>query len=141
MKKFWLLLLPAFLFLVSCSKEEVQRPPIDESEWLQKDRGFVVASSFNCDFFVVETARGYSVLRNWGGFAPIRGAVLYGNHDSFGLQTFYNRSEGYLMNADIRDRYLGYFQAIDQANWYCGAMNPGFGSFSASADSTYIHKN
>jgi hypothetical protein len=141
MKKLRLLLLPAIVFLVSCSKEDVQRPPINESEWLQKERGFVAASSFDCDFFVVETAYGYSVMRNWGGFAPISGAVLYGNHNSFGVQTFYNRTEGYLMNADIRDRYLSYFQAMDMANWYCSSMNPGFGNLKASADSTDNIKN
>jgi hypothetical protein len=58
-------------------------------------------------------------MRNWGGLSPIRGAVLYGNFNRFGVQTFYNRSEGYLMNADIREYTYSYFQAMDQVNWYC----------------------
>ncbi len=116
-------MLPLAMFLVSCSKEDVQRPPINEEEWLSKERGFVVASDFQCDFFIMETPRGYALMRNWGGFSPVRGAVIYGNFNRFGVQTFYNRSERVLMNADIREYSFSYFQAIDQMNWYCGQMN------------------
>ncbi len=119
MKKILLLMLPLAILFASCSKEEMVRPPIDETEWLKKERGIVVASDINCDFFVVETARGYNVLRNWGGFPPMRGAVLYGNLSQWGVSTFYNRSEGYLMNADVRDMWMSYFQALDQMKWYC----------------------
>lgn len=119
MKRLFLFALPLVFFLASCSKEEMVRPPIDETEWLKKERGIVVASTFDCDYFVVETARGYSVLRSWGGFAPVRGAVIYGDLSQWGVRTFYNRSEGYLMNADVRDNWLSYFQAMDQMQWYC----------------------
>lgn len=119
MKRLFFLALPLFFLLTSCSKEELVRPPIDETEWLKKERGIVVASSFNCDFFVVETVRGYSLLRSWGGLAPVRGAVIYGDLNQWGVRTFYNRSEGYLMNADVRDNRMSYFQAMDQMQWYC----------------------
>ena len=123
MKKLALLFLPVVLLWSSCSKDNTPAPPIDESEWLNQDRGVVVASSFQCDFYVVETRYGYAVMRNWGGFAPIRGAVLYGRFNGFGVHTFYNRSEGYLMTADIRDLTPSYFLAIDQMNWNCSQLN------------------
>jgi hypothetical protein len=119
MKRFWLLLLPLAWMLASCSKTDLQRPPINESEWLNKDRALVVSSDFQCDYYVVETQRGYALMRNWGGLSPIRGAVLYGDFNRFGVQPFYNRTEGYLMNADIRDYTFSYFQAMDQLNFYC----------------------
>lgn len=120
MKRLCLLILPLVLLLASCSKTDVgPRPPIDESEWLRKERGVVVASDFNCDFFVVETPRGYSVLRAWGGFPPRWGAVIYGDLSNWGVRAFYNRSEGYLMNADVRDYWLPYFTAMDEMNWNC----------------------
>jgi hypothetical protein len=119
MKKLFLLMFPLAFLFASCTKEDAVRPPIDETEWLKKERGIVVASTFNCDYFVVETRQGYSVMRSWGGFAPVRGAVLYGDHSQWGVRTFYNRSEGYLMNADVRDTWLPYFQAMDQMQWYC----------------------
>jgi hypothetical protein len=134
MKRFGLLLLPAMLFLASCSKEGIQQPTINESEWLQKERGMAITGSFQCEYFVVETARGYVVMRTWGGFPPLRGATLYGNFNRFGVQTFYNRTEGYLMNADIRDVTPSYFMAMDQANWYCSQSGGGFNK--APADST-----
>ena len=120
MKRIGIFILPLAVFLASCSKEGTQPAMINEAEWLNKETGYVVYSSFQCDYYVVETERGYALMRNWGGFPPVRGAVLYGSFTRFGVQTFYNRSERYLMNADIRDLSYSYFQAIDQANRYCG---------------------
>jgi hypothetical protein len=136
MKKIGLFLLPAIIFLASCSKEGIQQPPINESEWLRKERGIAMASNFQCDFFVAETARGYAVMRTWGGFPPLRGALLYGDYNRFGVQTFYNRTEGYLMNADIRDFTPSYFMAMDQLNWYCSQFDGAFGN--AATDSTHL---
>lgn len=104
---------------------------------MNKERGYVLASNFQCDVFVAETQRGYALMRNWGGFSPVRGAVLYGEFSRFGVQTFYNRSEGYLMNADIRDYTFSYFQAMDMMNWYCDQGN----SFGKAPDSTAAGTN
>ncbi len=120
MKKLLPLLLPTFFFLASCSKTDTPLPPVDESVWLSKDRGIVVASDFNCDYFVVQTNRGYTVLRNWGGISPFSGSTIYGDLSSWGVKTLYNRSEGRLINADVRDYWMGYFQAMDQVQWGCG---------------------
>jgi hypothetical protein len=119
MKKIMLLMVPLFLLLFSCSKDDAVMPPVNEGEWLNKERGIVVASDLRCDFYVVETRYGYAVLRTWGGFPPVYGAVLYGDFSSWGVRTFYNRSEGYLMNADVRDYRTSYFSALDQMNWNC----------------------
>lgn len=119
MKKIALYVIPILILAISCRKDVTPLPPVDESVWLQKERGVVVASDFNCDYFVVETQRGYSVMRNWGGFAPFRGTILYGDLSSWGLKTVYNRSEGYLMNADVRDYWMSYFQALDQMEYSC----------------------
>jgi hypothetical protein len=120
MKKLFLLILPVTFFLASCSKGDVVMPPVNESEWLNKERGIVVASDFSCDFFVVQTNRGYTVLRNWGGISPFSGSTIYGDLSSWGVKTLYNRSEGRLINADVRDYRMGYFQAMDQLQWSCG---------------------
>jgi len=113
-------LVPAILLFSSCSKESTPLPPVDESAWLSKERGIVVASDFGCDYFVVQTNRGYTVLRNWGGISPFSGSTIYGDLSNWGVKTFYNRSEGRLINADVRDYWLGYFQAMDQVQWSCG---------------------
>lgn len=120
MKRILLLVLPLILVLASCTRTyERPLPPIDESVWLKKERGVVVYTGFNCDLFVVETRFGYSVVRSWGGFVPFRGAVLYGDFSRFGMQSFYNRSEGYLQQGNVLDYWLTYWQAIDLADFEC----------------------
>lgn len=121
MKRIVLLILPLFFILESCSKEDLIRPPIDEREWLNRERAVVVTSDYSCDYFMVETRRGYAILRNWGGASPYPGSVLYGDFSSFGVGTFYNRSEGYILNADVRDYWLTYFDALDQLEWACSS--------------------
>ena len=120
MKKILLFILPLALFAASCTRQDIgPRPPIDEAYWLNQERGVVVYSSFNCDFYVVETSFGFSVLQSWGGFTPLRGSVLYGNLSRYGVQTLYNRSEGYLVQANVRDYWLSYWEALDQADFEC----------------------
>ena len=120
MKKLFLLLLPVTFLMASCSKSGAPLPPIDESVWLTKERGIVVSSDFSCDYFVIQTNRGYTVLRNWGGISPFSGSVIYGDLSNWGLKTLYNRSEGRLINADVRDYWMDYYQAMDQVQWSCG---------------------
>ena len=123
MKKLALLLLPATLLLASCTKTELPPPPIDESVWLQQPRGVVVESGgFGCDYFIVQNAWGYSVLKSFGA-PPYTGSVIYGQHASWGYGTFYNRSDGYLFRADVVDYGLGYYSAWDQLQWYCDPYN------------------
>lgn len=120
MKKLLLIILPSFLLLAACTRQDVgPRPPVDESYWLTQERGIVAYSDLGCDYFIIETYDGYTVVRNWGGISPIRGSVLYGDFSRYGLRTIYNRSEGYLMQADIREYWLSYWDAVDQMTWGC----------------------
>lgn len=120
MKKIILFILPLAVIFASCTKQDTgYRPPVDEAYWLKQERAVVTYSSFNCDFYVVETAYGFSVLQSWGGFTPLRGSVLYGNFSRYGVQTFYNRSEGYLVQANVMDYWLTYWDAMDQADFEC----------------------
>jgi hypothetical protein len=64
MKAILSLVLFSSLFFVSCRKSDLQPVPIDESIWLQKERGVVVYSDFSCDYFVVETFNGYTIVQN-----------------------------------------------------------------------------
>lgn len=122
MKKTLLLVLPLLLALASCTKTVVvPGGQIDESYWLSKQRGVITDSDPLCDYFVVETPYGYSVLRNWGSYTPRIGAVIYGNLDRYGVFNFYNRSEGYIMEADVREYWLSAFDAMDYMQAKCGS--------------------
>jgi hypothetical protein len=106
MKKLLLLALP-LLLTIACTRQYIQpTPPIDEAYWLSQERGVVAEADLSCDYFIIETYDGYTVARNWGGYAPLRGSVVYGNFSQYGVHTIYNRSEGYLLQADVREYWL-----------------------------------
>ncbi len=120
MKKILLLVLPAFLLLTACHRV-VYAPGevIDESYWLNRERGVVQYSDAYCSYFMVETYNGFSILKAYG-YAPASNVVLYGNLSRPGVQTFYNRTEGYLLQAEVKDYWLSYWDAVDGINWFCG---------------------
>jgi hypothetical protein len=120
MKKLLLLSLPLFFIATACTRQYVEpTQPVDEAYWLSQERGVVAESDLGCDYFVIETRDGYTVARSWGGYAPLRGSVVYGNLSQYGVHTFYNRSEGYLIQADVREYWLSYWGALDELNYSC----------------------
>ena len=121
MKKILLFALPLLLLLASCRKEIIDRPGpvIDESQWLNQERAVVVASDINCPYYVVEAYGGYSVLKSWDGSIPYEGSVMYGDFSTWGVKTFYNRSERYLAHADVREYWLSYYDALDEMDYQC----------------------
>ncbi len=112
------LIVMSTLFLSACRKADVQAPPIDENRWLNQERGVVVFSDFSCDYFVVETFNGYTIVQNWS-LRPFTGDVLYGDFSRWGVRDVYNRSRGRLMRVNVRDFWLSYFSAQDRLGWYC----------------------
>ena len=115
----WLLALPVVFLVSSCSKSDVVQPPVDEAYWLQQPRGVVVETGgFSCNYFIVQNQRGYSLMQSNGG-TPFMGSVVYGQHTTWGYNSFYNRSGGYLFRANVIDYGLSYFAALDQLEWYC----------------------
>lgn len=119
MKRTLVILVPILLLFASCRKDDLGRPPIDESQWLNKERAVVVHSDFQCPYYVVETYGGYSVLKSWDGIPPARGAVMYGDFNGWGIRTFYNRSEGYLTQSEVTYYWLSYWDAMDEVNYQC----------------------
>lgn len=113
------------MLFTACTKQQVAPPPaVDESQWLNQDRGVVAFSDFNCDYYVVQTMNGYAVLRSWSGTPPFQGSTLYGDFSGWGVKTFYNRSGGYLIRAEVRRNWLSYFEAIDELNYRCSGQWP-----------------
>lgn len=122
MKKSLLFVLPLLLFFASCRKDingPGPGPVIDESQWLNRERGVVVASDINCPYYVVEGYGGYAVLKSWDGSVPFEGSVMYGDFSSWGVKTFYNRSERSLARADVKEYWLSYYDALDEMDYQC----------------------
>ncbi len=95
------------------------REYIDESYWLTKERGEIVLSDPYCEYYVVETAYGYTILRSFSNYKPYEGSIVYGNFSSYGLRDFYNRSNGQVFTSEVREYWLSYFEAQDAIDYYC----------------------
>ena len=118
MKKLFGFIIFSLLFLTACCKTDIVTGYIDESQWLQKEKGIVVFADYSCNYFVVETRNGYAILENYS-LRPFTGDVLYGDFSHWSVTTIYNRSRATLMQVNVRDFWLSYFDAQDRINWYC----------------------
>ncbi|HMK26640.1 MAG TPA: hypothetical protein VK483_11490 [Chitinophagaceae bacterium] len=122
MKKFITLSVFAFIatiFLASCVKDSHYGGGINEGYWLSKERGEVVYSDSYCNYFVVETINGYSVVRSYGGYKPFEQSIVYGDLSYAGTREFYNRSTGVVFTATVTDYWLTYSEAQDALDYYC----------------------
>ena len=121
MKKTFTLSVFAFIatiFLASCVRDS-HYGGINEGYWLSKERGTVVYSDSYCNYFVVETINGYSVVRSYDGYKPFEESVLYGDLSYSGTREFYNRSTGVVFTATVTDYWLTYSEAQDALDYYC----------------------
>lgn len=91
----------------------------NQSYWLSKERGQVVYSSNTCDYFVVETNYGYSILRSYSYYKPYERSIVYGDFSRYGSRDFYNYSNGSIFSATITDYWLSYVQAQMRLDYYC----------------------
>lgn len=104
------------LFFTGCVKN---REYIDESYWLTKERGEVVLSDHYCNYYVVETDYGYTILRAVNGYKPYEGTTVYGNFSHYGTRDYYNRSNGVIFTAEVQEYWLSYYDAQSGIEYYC----------------------
>lgn len=112
-KSLLFLLLPALLFLTSCSKTtEVPSQPVDINQWMQsREAGRVAEIDYFSGNYMVQTNRGYSVIEAWGA-TPRIGDEVYGHFSFRTTQQIFNRSGNYFTTGRVHDYWLSYFQAI-----------------------------
>ena len=103
------------VFFAGCIKENAR---FDENYWLSKEKGVVVYSDY-CDYYVVETANGYAILRAPGSYKPYEGAIVYGNFSNSGIRDFYNRSSRRIFTSDVAEYWLSYYDAQQAIYYYC----------------------
>ena len=111
-----ILIIGLVVFFTGCVKN---REYIDESYWLSKERGEVVLSDPYCQYFVIETYDGYTILRSYNGYKPSEGSIVYGNFSNYGTKDYYDRSYGTIFTAEVKEYWLTYFEAQDAINYYC----------------------
>jgi hypothetical protein len=103
--------------LTSCVRDQL--PDNNENYWLSQERGEVVYSDSYCNYYVVETYNGYTIVRAWGNYKPYEGAMVYGNFSNGGPRDFYNRSSGVIFSGTVTDYWLDYYEAQDALDYYC----------------------
>ena len=79
----------------------------------------MVYSDSYCNYYVVETASGYTVIRAYGGYKPFEGSIIYGDFSFRGTADIYNRSTGVIFTGTVTDYWLTYFEAQDAVDYYC----------------------
>lgn len=92
---------------------------VDEGYWLSQERGVVIYSDIYCNYYVLETYNGYTIVRSYGGYKPYEGSVLYGNFSYSGTKDIYNRSSGVIFSGTVTDYWLSYYGALDALDYYC----------------------
>ena len=102
------------IFFTSC----VKQAPFNDGYWLSKERGQVVYSSSSCPYYLAETANGYTVIRSVSS-RPYEGDILYGDFSYYGVKDIYDRTEGFLITADVKEYWLTYSGAQDALDYYC----------------------
>ncbi|MEO7924905.1 MAG: hypothetical protein ABIR30_14575 [Chitinophagaceae bacterium] len=111
------------LFLSSCVRDSI--PPNNENYWLSKEQGEVVYSDSYCNYFVVETYYGYTIVRAYGTYKPYEGAVVYGNFSSQGTKDMYDYTSRYVFTGTVTDYWLSYAEAQDAMDYYCPLYGKG----------------
>jgi hypothetical protein len=111
-----LVLLAAVLF-AGCYKRDAGYN--DEDYWLSKERGEVVYSDSYCNYYVVQTGHGYTILRSYGGYKPFEGSIVYGDFSYRGTFDVYNYSSDVVFTGTVTDYWLTYFEAQDAIDYYC----------------------
>lgn len=105
------------LFLTSCIKTDY--PYYDNQYWLSKERGEVVYSGTYCNYYVIQTNYGYTIVRMWGNYKPYENSIIYGDFSYTGTKDMYNYSGGIVFTGTITDTRLTYIEAQEVLNYYC----------------------
>lgn len=114
------IVLTAALVLGGCVKSyQDHGGGFNENYWLSKEQGEVVYSDAYCDYIVIETIQGYTIVRSYTSYKPYEGSIVYGDFSYLGTKDIYNRSTGRLFTGTITDTWLSYYEAQDAMDYYC----------------------
>ena len=106
------------VMLISCVRDNNINNN-NENYWLSKERGEVVYSDSYCNYYVVETYNGYTIVRAYGSYKPYEGSIVYGNFSAMGTRDMYDRTSGYVFTGTVTDYWLTYIEAQDALDYYC----------------------
>lgn len=82
-------------------------------------RGRVVYKSNRCDYFIVETLAGYTVLEWYGGNVPDKGDIIVGNFESYGFKDIYNVTAESDLRVWVEEYWLSKDRALEKYFQHC----------------------
>ena len=104
------LMILSVVILAGCSKRSYDYG-YDEDYWLRQESGIVVYSDNYCPFYVVETNRGYTIVRSVSGLQPFEGDEIYGDLSRRGYMDLFNWNDNAVIRSEITDYWLTYSEA------------------------------
>ena len=82
-------------------------------------KGVIVYKKSGCDYFIVETNRGFALLEWYGGYDPDTGDVLVGNYESYGFKDIYDATADRELRVYVDDYLLSKDSVIEKYNDKC----------------------
>jgi hypothetical protein len=76
--------------------------------------GTVVRRISSCDYFMVETPKGFSILEWFGGHDPDKGDKIVGAYESYGMKTVYDATADEEVRVWVEDYYLTKDSALEK---------------------------
>ena len=114
----------AFILLSSCRKADVIVTN-NENYWLNQEEGEVVYSDPSCNYWVVETYNGYTVIQSSSFNKPYEGDLVYGNLSNRGTRDMYNFQGRFVFTGTVIEYWLSYSQALHVLDYYCPLYGKG----------------
>ena len=121
MKKLFTLsatILLSVILLSSCRKADVIVTN-NENYWLNQEEGEVVYSDPSCNYWVVETYNGYTVIQSSSFNKPYEWDLIYGNLSNRGTRDMYNFQGRFVFTGTVIEYWLSYNEALDVLDYYC----------------------
>jgi hypothetical protein len=81
-------------------------------------KGIVVYNRV-CDYFIVETSMGYSILEWYGGNDPSEGDMIVGDFESYGFADLHNTTKDIELRVWVEDYWLSRDRAIEEWWEHC----------------------
>lgn len=82
-------------------------------------RGVVVYRTSGCDYFVVQSPKGYDVLEWYGGSDPDKGDVLSGNFEEYGMHDIQDSTLDDTVTVWVEDYWLSKADALEKLVEHC----------------------
>ena len=82
-------------------------------------QGIVVYRQSGCDYFVVQTAKGYDILEWFGGWDPDKGDLLIGNFGTYGMHDIRDSTVDEAVTVWVEEFWLSKADALENLVEQC----------------------